>query len=106
VTLTMVCNTHNYYLVSVLCTSSGILNTTERSVSEGESGPMIEDSFFKGPNRVGVSLPSPEDSKRSSFRNVVLSSIYNSGRWTKSRNQVVILRLYGGVTQRRHLKKI
>jgi hypothetical protein len=32
----------------------------------------------KGPNRVGVSLPSPEDGNRSSFWNVVFSSIYNS----------------------------
>jgi hypothetical protein len=28
----------------------------------------------KGPNRVGVSLPSPEGRNRSSFRNVVFSS--------------------------------
>jgi hypothetical protein len=43
-------------------------------------------AFSKGANRVGVSLPVPEDGNRSSFRNVVLSSIQNSGRWTTSRN--------------------
>jgi hypothetical protein len=31
-------------------------------------------AISKGPNRVGVSLPSPEDGNRSSFRNVVFSS--------------------------------
>jgi hypothetical protein len=30
-------------------------------------------ALSKGPNRVGVSLPSPEDGDRSSFRNVVFS---------------------------------
>jgi hypothetical protein len=32
-------------------------------------------ALSKGPNRVGVSLPSPEDGNRSSLRNVVFSSI-------------------------------
>jgi hypothetical protein len=32
-------------------------------------------SLSKGPNRVSVSLFSPEDGKRSSFRNVVVSNI-------------------------------
>jgi hypothetical protein len=31
-------------------------------------------SLSKGPNRVGVSFPSPEDGNRSSFRNALLSS--------------------------------
>jgi hypothetical protein len=31
--------------------------------------------LFKGPNRVGVSLPSSEDEYRSSFRNVVFPSL-------------------------------
>jgi hypothetical protein len=32
--------------------------------------------FSNGPNRVGVSLPSPEDGNRFSFRNVLISSPY------------------------------
>jgi hypothetical protein len=32
-------------------------------------------ALSKGPNRVGVSLPSLEDGNRSGFRNVVFSSI-------------------------------
>jgi hypothetical protein len=47
-------------------------------------------ALSKGPNRVGVSFPSPEDGNRSSFRNVVFSSIQNSGRWTTSRNSVIL----------------
>jgi hypothetical protein len=43
------------------------------SVFRWEEGTVIEVSF-RGLNRVGVSLPSPEDGKRSSFRNVVFSS--------------------------------
>jgi hypothetical protein len=31
-------------------------------------------ALSEGPNRVGVSLPLPEDRKRSSFRNAVISS--------------------------------
>jgi hypothetical protein len=34
--------------------------------------------------------PSPEDGNRSSFRNVVFSCLWNSGRWTKSKNLVVM----------------
>jgi hypothetical protein len=48
-------------------------------------------ALSKGHNRVGVSLPSPEDRNRSSVRNVVFSNIYNSRRWTKSRNAAVLL---------------
>jgi hypothetical protein len=44
----------------------------------------------KGTNRVGVSLPSPEDGNRSRFRNAVLSAIWNSIRWTKCRNPVIL----------------
>jgi hypothetical protein len=36
-------------------------------------------ALFNGPNRVGVSLPSPEDGNRSSFRNVMFSNVYNAG---------------------------
>jgi hypothetical protein len=35
-------------------------------------------SLSKGPNRVGVSLPSPKDGNRSSFRNVAVQSEF----WT------------------------
>jgi hypothetical protein len=51
-------------------------------------GQWLRLALSKGANRVGVSLPSPEDGNRSSFRNVVFPSIYNSGRRTKSRNPV------------------
>jgi hypothetical protein len=47
-------------------------------------------NHWKGLNRVGFSLPSPEDGNRSSFRNIAFSSIYNSGRWTKPRNLVIL----------------
>jgi hypothetical protein len=33
----------------------------------------VDPKISKGPNRVGVSLPSPEDGNRSSFRDVVFS---------------------------------
>jgi hypothetical protein len=42
------------------------------------------------PNRVRVSLPSFENRNRSSFRNVVFSSILTSGRWAKFRNLVIL----------------
>jgi ubiquitin len=35
-----------------------------------------------------VSTTSPDDRSKSSFRNVVLSSFYNTEQWTKSKNQV------------------
>jgi hypothetical protein len=39
-------------------------------------------ALSKGPNWVGVfSTLSPEDGNRSSFRNVVFSSLWNTGRW-------------------------
>jgi hypothetical protein len=43
----------------------------------------------KGPHRVGILVPSPEDGNRSTFRNV-LSFIYYSVRWKKSRNPVIL----------------
>jgi hypothetical protein len=55
-------------------------NTTLRklglfpSSEEDTTGPVTEVALFMGPNRVGVSLPSPEDENRSSFRNVVFST--------------------------------
>jgi hypothetical protein len=45
----------------------------------------------KGPIWVGVSPPSPEDGRRTTFRNVVILYVYIlSGRWTKSRRQLVL----------------
>jgi hypothetical protein len=41
------------------------------------------------PNTVGVSHSS-EDGNRSSFRNVVFSSFYNTGLWTKSKNPAIL----------------
>jgi hypothetical protein len=37
---------------------------------------------------------SPEDGNRSSFRNVVFSSFYNTGRWAKSENSVIWSPIY------------
>jgi hypothetical protein len=34
-------------------------------------GPVIEANLFKGYNRLNAFIPSPEDGKRSRFRNVV-----------------------------------
>jgi hypothetical protein len=47
-------------------------------------------TLSKRPNRVGDSFPSPEDGNRSSFLNVVFSSIYSSERWTKYRNPGIL----------------
>jgi hypothetical protein len=47
-------------------------------------------ALSKEPNRVCVFLLSPEDGNRSSFRNAVVSSSYNSGRWTESTNPVIL----------------
>jgi hypothetical protein len=44
----------------------------------------------KWPHRAGVFLLSLEDGNSFRFRNVVSSSIYKSGRWTKSRNPVIL----------------
>jgi hypothetical protein len=45
-------------------------------IADGRLGPVVEINFFsKGPNRVGVSLRSPEDGNRYSVRNVVLSGL-------------------------------
>jgi hypothetical protein len=46
--------------------------------------------LYKGPNWVGVFCHSPEDGNRSSFRNVVFSIFYNTGRWKKSKNPVIL----------------
>jgi hypothetical protein len=43
--------------------------------SDTKLGPVLRLPLSKRPNRVGVSLPSPGDGNRSSFRNVVFSSI-------------------------------
>jgi hypothetical protein len=47
-------------------------------------------ALSKVANRVGFSVPSPENGNRSSFRNVTISSVYNSGRWAKSIGLVIV----------------
>jgi hypothetical protein len=42
----------------------------------------------KGPNRVGVSLPSPEDRNRSSFRNIVFSRYLKFREMMKDKNPI------------------
>jgi hypothetical protein len=43
-------------------------------------------ALSNGPNRVDVPIFSTVDGNRPSFRKAVLCGIYNSGRWTKSKN--------------------
>jgi hypothetical protein len=66
----MVYNTQ-YHRVCGLRPSSGILDTRKHNVSETGSVSVFRLALSKGQDRVGVSLPSPEDGIRSSFRNVV-----------------------------------
>jgi hypothetical protein len=66
----MVYNTQNHRVCG-LCPSSGILDTIKHKVSETGCVSVFRLALSKGNNRVGVSLPSPEDGIRSSFRNVV-----------------------------------
>jgi hypothetical protein len=51
---------------------------------------MIEVSSFYGTQLNRCLHPSPGDGNRSSFGNVVISSFENTGRWTKSKNQVIL----------------
>jgi hypothetical protein len=50
-------------------------------------------ALSKGPSSVGVSLLSPEDEKRSIFRNVVFSSYIEITRWIKSANAAVVIKI-------------
>jgi hypothetical protein len=52
--------------------------------------PYKELTSITGPNLVGVFPPPPDDGNRSSFRNVVFSSFYSTGRWKKSKNPVIL----------------
>jgi hypothetical protein len=63
------------------------------------SGEGRETSILLGPleranlnhwYRVNISLSSPDDVNRSISRNVVFSSIWNSGRWIKPRDPVIL----------------
>jgi hypothetical protein len=45
-------------------------------------------SNFLHTHRAGVSLLSPEDGNRFSFRNLVFSSFYNTGQWIKATKPV------------------
>jgi hypothetical protein len=89
--LTMVYNTQDYW-VSWTLPSSGILET-RKHVSETGSADLnhwiqsLRLALSTGPTWVGVFTPlSPEDGNRSSFRNVVFSSLYNTGRWKSPKN--------------------
>jgi hypothetical protein len=53
-------------------------------------GDWFRLALSKGPNRVGVSLSSPEDGNKISFRNIVIYISLNSVWWTKSRNPVIL----------------
>jgi hypothetical protein len=86
--LTMVYNTHNYW-VSGLCSLSRILGTIKTTFWKLDLCPS------SGEGRKTPAVLSPLE--RSNLNhwteldwNVVFSSIQNSGRWTKSRNPVIL----------------
>jgi hypothetical protein len=63
-------------------------NTTFRKLDLfPSSGEGREDTYSVGPLRAN---PSPEDGNRSSFRNVVFSIQYNTGRWKKFKNPIIL----------------
>jgi hypothetical protein len=47
-------------------------------------------ALSNGPNRVGVSLPSPEEGNNPVSETLGFLDGYNSGRWTKSINSVIL----------------
>jgi hypothetical protein len=68
----------------------------ERETSTTMLGPSVSEQrmmldLSKGPKRVGVSFPSPEDGNWSSFWNVLLSSVQNNGWWTKCTRPVILI---------------
>jgi hypothetical protein len=85
------------FLVSELSTSHSHIGSQEKDLRNkmhctNTFVKWLKLPLSKGTNRVGFSFPSPEDGNISSFRSFVLSSIciWNSGRWTKSRNPVIL----------------
>jgi hypothetical protein len=75
-------DTQNYWDFG-LCPSSGILETRKQHFGnwncfcpqvKGEDTYSIGLALSKGPDRVGVFPPSPEDGNRSRFQNIVFSS--------------------------------
>jgi hypothetical protein len=83
-------NSQNHW-ISELCPSSGILNTRDTTFPKAGLFPSFvemedtcfvgslrntlsesPDAFSMGPNGEGVSLPSPEEGNRSTFRNIAL----------------------------------
>jgi hypothetical protein len=53
-------------------------------------GKWLSLAPYKGPKRVGVFPPSPEDRNRSSFQKFIFSSFLNIWPWTNSKNPSVI----------------
>jgi hypothetical protein len=88
------------YWVFGLFPSSGILKTRKLDVSEtglfSSSGEGETPTLLGSLERANLNHwtegfpPSPEDGNRPSFRNVVFSSFWNTGRWTKSKNPVIL----------------
>jgi hypothetical protein len=59
---------------TAFCTENTMFRKLDLFPSSGEGRKKVTLlALSKGPNRVGVFLPSPEDGNRSSFRNVVFS---------------------------------
>jgi hypothetical protein len=75
--LTVLYNTQNYW-ISGLCPSFGILNARQHKLKAAALTWVVQWlrlALFRVPNIVGISIPSPEDGNRCSFRNVVFSCI-------------------------------
>jgi hypothetical protein len=47
-------------------------------------------ALSKAYNTVGISLPTPEDGNRTTFRKAVLSSVSSPVLWTKSRTLAIL----------------
>jgi hypothetical protein len=62
-------------------------NTTFRKLDLFPSAAEVVQLFLRDPTGYVSSPTSPEDGNRSSFRNAVFSSFYNTGRCTKSNVQ-------------------
>jgi hypothetical protein len=64
--------------------------TLLRPIERANKVLWLKSAISNVPNRVVVSLPSPEDGRRSNFRNVAFCTICNSGRRSKSSNPMIL----------------
>jgi hypothetical protein len=75
--------------VSGLCPSPGILNDYKSQCFENCICFRLQ-VRGRRPNRVRVSLLSAEDGNRSRFETLCFLIVYNSGRWAKSINPLIL----------------